>query len=447
MLGANDRIWIDPYTIIPCDSYIVSGTSSVNEAIVTGESVPKAKGMGDFLLAGTRNGPGHLEAIVNQDQQGSFLSQLIRSVEDASSNKAVIQESIDKITQHFVSFVFAVSIAVSFWLFIELDSRMSLILRLNMASQRMMTILAAACPCALGLATPCAIMAGIDVAWRKGILMTEGAKAMESLTNITHIVMDKTGTLTEGKLRVSSMKTSEAWKESVQTLCTLICAAEEHGASAHPIGAAMFREALGMAGSHWDEYKSNGGLAGLQEVVGQGVVCQVNPGDKHWRTVCVGNLKMMEQNNVMSLASLPREVESLGTMCLVAVDGQLSAWCLLQDTLRPDAQNTIDGLKARGLHITILTGDNEQEAQRVASQLGVGVMDAGATPQKKLEHIKTLQKQGHKVAMIGDGINDGPSLAAADLGIMMAHGNKCLSSGGSVLILASKLHSLLTLFT
>ncbi|KAL8678762.1 MAG: hypothetical protein Q9186_004913 [Xanthomendoza sp. 1 TL-2023] len=378
MLGANDRIWIDPYTIIPCDSYIVSGTSSVNEAIVTGESVPKAKGMGDFLLAGTRNGPGHLEAIVNQDQQGSFLSQLIRSVEDASSNKAVIQE---------------------------------------------------------------------NVAWRKGILMTEGAKAMESLTNITHIVMDKTGTLTEGKLRVSSMKTSEAWKESVQTLCTLICAAEEHGASAHPIGAAMFREALGMAGSHWDEYKSNGGLAGLQEIVGQGVVCQVNPGDKHWRTVCVGNLKMMEQNNVMSLASLPREVESLGTMCFVAVDGQLSAWCLLQDKLRPDAQNTIDGLKARGLHITILTGDNEQEAQRVASQLGVGVMDAGATPQKKLEHIKTLQKQGHKVAMIGDGINDGPSLAAADLGIMMAHGNKCLSSGGSVLILASKLHSLLTLFT
>lgn len=163
MLGANDQISIDPYTIIPCDSYIVSGISSVNEAIVTGESVPKTKAKGDFILAGTRNGPGHLEAIVNQDQQGSFLSQLIKSVEDASASKATIQEGIDKITQHFVSFVFAVSLAVSVWLFLELDPKISPTLKLNLASQRMMTILAAACPCALGLATPCAIMAGIGL--------------------------------------------------------------------------------------------------------------------------------------------------------------------------------------------------------------------------------------------------------------------------------------------
>ncbi|KAL9068138.1 MAG: hypothetical protein Q9161_006382 [Pseudevernia consocians] len=139
------------------------GTSSVNEAIVTGESMPKAKSTGDFLLAGTRNGPGQLECIVNQDQQGSFLSQLIRTVEDASASKATIQESVDKITKYFVSFVFLLSTAVSARLFLKLGPGTGFISALNLASQRMMAILAAACPCALGLATPCAIMAGIGV--------------------------------------------------------------------------------------------------------------------------------------------------------------------------------------------------------------------------------------------------------------------------------------------
>ena len=163
MLGAKDKISIDPYTVIPCDSYIVRGTSTVNEAIVTGESMPKAKSTGDFVLAGTRNGPGHLECIVNQDQEGSFLSQLIRTVEDASASKATVQEGVDKITKYFVGFVFLLSTAVSARLFLKLEPETGFVLALNLASQRMMAILAAACPCALGLATPCAIMAGIGV--------------------------------------------------------------------------------------------------------------------------------------------------------------------------------------------------------------------------------------------------------------------------------------------
>ena len=163
MLGPKDQISIDPYTVIPCDSYVISGTSSVNEAIVTGESMPKAKSTGDFLLAGTRNGSGQLECIVNQDQQGSFLSHLIRTVEDASASKATIQEGVDKITKYFVGFVFLLSTAVSARLFLKLDPGIGFLLALNLASQRMMAILAAACPCALGLATPCAIMAGIGV--------------------------------------------------------------------------------------------------------------------------------------------------------------------------------------------------------------------------------------------------------------------------------------------
>lgn len=163
MLNPKDRIAIDAYTIIPCDSYVISGTSHVNESLVTGESVPKSKSTGDFLIAGTRNGSGQLEAVVNQDQQGSFLSQLVQTVEDASASKATVQEGVDKITRYFVSLVFAISIAISYHIFSNSNESASFALRLNLSAQRMMAILAAACPCALGLATPCAIMAGIGM--------------------------------------------------------------------------------------------------------------------------------------------------------------------------------------------------------------------------------------------------------------------------------------------
>lgn len=208
--------------------------------------------------------------------------------------------------------------------------------------------------------------------------------------------MDKTGTLTEGKLKLSDMNTGEAWNGSVQILCTLICAAEEHGASAHPIGAGVFREALKKADGHWEQYKSNVNVKGVREIVGQGVVCQVDLGEKKWHSVCVGSLKLMDENGISGHASLTQEIGFLGTACFVAVNGQLAASLIFQvnpgpkrpkthrsqkqDTLRPDAKMAIDDLEARGLEIK--------------------VMDSGASPSKKLQHIQALQKEGHKVAMV-----------------------------------------------
>lgn len=160
--------------------------------------------------------------------------------------------------------------------------------------------------------------------------MTEGAKAMESLKSVTHVIMDKTGTLTEGKLRVSYMKTSAAWKERVQTLCTLICAAEEHGASAHPIGAAVFRETLRLAEDRWSQYKSRGSLKDLREVAGQGVECQVNLGDGKWRSICVGSLELLKTNGISDYGSLQQDAGSLGSFCFVAVNGELAASLVLR---------------------------------------------------------------------------------------------------------------------
>ena len=163
MLKATDEIIIDPYTVIPCDSYVVSGHSFVNESIITGESMPREKSTGDFLLAGTRNCTGELRALVNQDQDGSFLSQMVTTVERASTRKAVVQETVDKITRYFVWIIFYLAMATAVIRFMESAIDTPREVRINAACQRLMAVLASACPCALGLATPCAIMAGIGL--------------------------------------------------------------------------------------------------------------------------------------------------------------------------------------------------------------------------------------------------------------------------------------------
>ena len=163
--------------------------------------------------------------------------------------------------------------------------------------------------------------------------MTEGAKAMENLKGITHVVMDKTGTLTEGKLKLTGMKTSNVWKDDVQTLSTLICAAEEHGASAHPVGAAIFRETLQLSEGRWQKYKSTGSLKNLDQIPGQGVTCQVDAGNGKWQSVCVGSLALMKDNEVADVTSLPWEVDNLGTASFVAIDGKLAASILLEASL------------------------------------------------------------------------------------------------------------------
>jgi cation transport ATPase len=331
VVRSGDEILINAFSIVPCDCYIVSGKSHVNEAVITGEPLPKTKGEGDLLLAGSRNGPNQLHARVNQDFEGSFLSQLIRSVENSLSSKVTVQRRIDLITQYFVSAIFAIAIPTAvytYWSTCAGDSYC--VDSLDAAGRKMMTILAAACPCALGLATPCAVMAGIDVSWRKGILMLEGGETMERLRSITHVVMDKTGTLTRGILTVSDMSINNRWKGGEDKLATLICAAEERGMAAHPLAMAIFRRLLPTSGGMWRGYQETGGVRKLVEAGGKGVKCEVNPGDGLWRRVCVGNLAWMKENNIKGVDVLPSVVYEGGSAVFVGLDGDIAATMILQ---------------------------------------------------------------------------------------------------------------------
>ncbi|KAF2635182.1 heavy metal translocatin [Massarina eburnea CBS 473.64] len=446
IVRSGDEIIIDSFNIIPCDAYVTAGKSHVNESVITGESLPKIKEEGELLLAGSRNGPGQLHARVNQDFQGSFLAQLIRSVENSLSTKVSVQHRIDVITQYFVSGIFSIAIPTSiFTLYKTLLLHGSYMEAFDVAGRRLMTILAAACPCALGLATPCAVMAGIDVSWRRGILMLEGGETMERLRSITHIVMDKTGTLTRGTLSVTDMSINGRWKGGEDLLATLIAAAEEQGMAAHPLAMAIFRRMLPMSGELWAKYQDVGAVRKLSDIGGRGIVCDVNPGDGLWRAVCVGNLAWMKENGIKSVDSLPLDVDKEGSAVFVGVDGDIAASMVLNDVVRPDAKATIDALKSQGLQLSMLTGDQPAEACRISKELGIPVLDSAATPDVKLEHIKSIQDKGGKVLMIGDGMNDGPSLANASVGVMMSNGRKCLTSGGSVLLLQPQLDSILTL--
>lgn len=329
LLRTGDEIIIDPFTIVPCDCYVLHGTSHVNEALITGESLPKMKYEGDLLIAGCRNGPNTLRVILTQDGDDTFLMQLVKSVEVSLSTKASAQHRVDSITQYFVSVILSIAIAIGAWEFVAAQDGISA--AYEVAGRRIMTVLAAACPCALGLATPCAVMAGIDVAWRKGILMLEGAETMERLKEITHVVMDKTGTLTRGSLTMKELKTGSKWRHAQQELAVLICAAEEHNISAHPLAQAVFRELLPMTGGLWQKYKASGGVRNVVNNIGRGINCEVNIDGVNWTRVLVGNLELIQEGADVEVDPLCQSIRNeSGTNVFVVVDGYVAATMALQ---------------------------------------------------------------------------------------------------------------------
>ncbi|KAF4955619.1 hypothetical protein FSARC_11816 [Fusarium sarcochroum] len=440
-LRPSDVIVIEPFATIPCDCYVTHGSSSVNQAIVTGESMPVKKNVGDFLLGGTRNLGNEMIAIVHKEQARSFYAQLVQGAVEASGSKADDDQSLDIVMKYFVLCVLSLAVLVPlkdvYWSVHPTEYE-----TLRQAVIRSMTILTCACPCALGLAIPSAVVAAANVASQKGILITKGFLTIKKLNNTQCIVFDKTGTLTQAKLDISSFDTADLWTKRNLEFWTYVCAVEEKSVTTHPLSRAIFSAGVAHLNEPWLKTTSLLETRCLVSEPGNGVSGEVSIKHEPWRRVIIGNLRYLHSSHVIGLPEPPLKSHHEVIEVYVGIDGTYAGTLSITDIVRPDAGTTISQLKTMGYQTGPLTGDLSQSAQRVSELVNMPVLGFEARPQDKLEYIKTLQADGSVVTMVGDGLNDAPSLAAADVGITLYHEAATATVGASVVILNTRLDSI-----
>ncbi|MES2015066.1 MAG: heavy metal translocating P-type ATPase [Pseudomonadota bacterium] len=399
-LKVGDEVVIRPGERIPMDGQVIEGHSHADEAMLTGESLPLAKGPGAALIGGAVNGEGLLVARASAIGSETVLARIIRAVEDAQAAKAPIQRLVDQVSALFVPAIVGIALLTfGLWWGLHGDWRVALI--------NAVAVLVIACPCALGLATPTAIMAGTGVAARHGILIKD-AEALELLHGVQVIAFDKTGTLTAGKPRLVAHKAVDGTDDALLALA----AAVQQG-SEHPLARAV----LDAAGSVLAP------ATGTTAVAGLGVTASVNG-----VALALGNARLMAQHGVdiAPLAALAQEQEQSGAtvswLAQTTPAPRLIGMLAFADTLKPESAQAVQRLHAAGIRTVMLSGDNEGSARHIAAALGIDEVHAQVLPEGKAEIIAALRKDGLRVAMVGDGINDAPALAAADIGIAMGGG-------------------------
>ena len=412
----GDRLRVRPGEKVPVDGVVLEGTSSVDESMVTGEPMPVEKGKDAKLVAGTVNGTGGLVMRAERVGSETMLAQIVRMVGEAQRTRAPIQRLADVVAGYFVPAVLVAS-ALTFvvWAIFGPEPRLAY------ALVNAVAVLIIACPCALGLATPMSIMVGTGRGAAAGVLIRK-AEALETLEKIDTIVVDKTGTLTEGKPRVVSIVTGADVSEDE---LVRLAASLERG-SEHPLAAAIVRgaEERGLKISDVKEFDSR---------TGRGVTGQVDG-----RAVSIGNLKMLEElgQDPGELAARAETLRAEGqTAVFVSIDGRVAGFLGIADPVKESAAEAVAQFHAEGLRVVMLTGDNRTTAEAVARKLGLDDVRAEVLPGEKGEVIKKLQEGGHVVAMAGDGINDAPALAQAQVGIAMGTGTDvAMESAGITLV-------------
>jgi Cu+-exporting ATPase len=412
----GDLLRVRPGEKIPVDGGVLEGTSGVDESMITGESIPVSKAPGSRVIGATVNGTGSL--VMRADRVGSetLLAQIVRMVSQAQRSRAPIQRLADRVSGRFVPLVIAIAILTfAAWSFFGPEPRLA------HALVNAVAVLIIACPCALGLATPIAIMVGTGRGAHAGVLI-KNAEALERMEKVDTLVIDKTGTLTDGKPRVASVATAAGQDEN--ELLRVVASLEQ--GSEHPLGAAVVEaaNARGLALSSASEFQSH---------TGRGVSGRVD-----CKKVLIGNEKLFEESGVSGagLAQKAEEVRRGGqTVILIAVDGQEAGLIGIADSIKASAAPALSELKSEGLRLVMLTGDSRATAEAVAKALGIEEFEAEVLPDKKSEVVQRLQKEGRTVAMAGDGINDAPALAQADVGIAMGTGTDiAMESGGITLV-------------
>lgn len=411
----GNRLRIRPGESIPVDGTVVDGRSSVDEAMLTGEPAPVAKGPGDKVTGGTINGTGSLLMTAEAVGSDTMLARIVSMVAAAQRTRAPIQAVADRVSGWFVPLVVLVSLLTFVvWLLVGPQPRF------GHALLNAIAVLVIACPCALGLATPMSIMVGMGRGARAGVLV-RNAEALQALDTVDTLVIDKTGTVTEGKPRLIATETSGAWDSSI----VLRLAASLETQSEHPLAQALVAAMTeqGLQAAPVGDFVSQTGLGVTGTVDGHAVV--------------VGNQAQMRQQGIDASALIPvadtHRAEGAGVM-FVGIDGQAAGLLVVADPLKTDAKETIAALHAAGMRIVMLTGDNARTAEVVARQAGIDEVHADLKPEDKAAIIRDMQQKGARVAMAGDGVNDAPALATADIGIAMGTGTDvAIESAGMTL--------------
>ena len=402
-LRVGDEVVIRPGQRIPMDGLVIEGQGHADESMLTGESLPVAKSEGSKVVGGSVNGEGLLVARASAVGTETVLAHIIRAVEDAQAGKAPIQRLVDRVSAVFVPAIVIIALATfALWWTLAGDWRVALL--------NAVAVLVIACPCALGLATPTAIMAGTGVAARYGILIKD-AEALELLHGVQVIAFDKTGTLTAGTPRLTAWRALDGDNHALLALA----AAVQHG-SEHPLARAV-GQAAREAGITPAAASATRAVAGLGVTARVGAVALV-----------LGNARLLAQHGVDagSLADLAREHEAAGEtvswLAQLEPQPKLIGMMAFGDTLKPESAQAVERLHAAGVRSVMLTGDNQGSARHIAALLGIDEVHAQVMPEQKAQIIAALRAQGLRVAMVGDGINDAPALAAADIGIAMGGG-------------------------
>jgi Cu+-exporting ATPase len=419
----GDLVRVRPGEKVPVDGVVVEGRSALDESMLTGESLPVEKAPGDEVIGATLNKTGSFVFRASKVGADTALAQIVRLVEDAQGSKAPMQRLADTISGYFVPVVLVLAL-LNFvgWMLVTGS--------LTMALQTTIAVLIIACPCALGLATPTAIMVGTGKAAEHGILI-RGGEALEQARKVDAIVLDKTGTLTRGKPQVTEVVAADGHRQEE----VLRLAAGAEVGSEHPLGEAIVQRAhdLGAEIPFAESFDS---------ITGKGIRARVEGSE-----VVLGNRSLMTHSGVAT-DTLDPEAERLArggaTPMYVAVDGRAAGLIAVADTLKPESREAVDQLRALGLDVWMLTGDNRATAEAIAKQVGIDRVLAEVLPDQKADKVRELQAAGKVVAMVGDGINDAPALAQADLGIAIGTGTDVAMAASDVTLIGGDLRSIVT---
>ena len=420
-LQVGDVLIVRPGEKIAVDGHVIDGDSSVDESMLTGESLPVEKTTGDRVIGATVNGHGLLNVRATAVGSDSTLANIVRMVERAQSSKAPIQQLADRISNVFVPIVLCIAIvAFLVWWLVGAG--------ITAAVLRLVAVLLISCPCAMGLATPLAVMVGMGRGAENGILF-KSSEALQRVCEVTAVVLDKTGTVTKGELSVAEVVPASGFREAE----VLHLAGSTELGSEHPIAKAIV-DAAKERGIELDRPSD------FRAIVGSGVEAVVDS-----KRILLGNFRLMEQHGIQTDEEIQAQFDTsqaaARTVMWLAVDQQIAGLIAVSDTVRETSAEAVSKLRSLGLDVTLLTGDNKTTAQSVAEQVGIENVIAEVLPADKAAKVRELQTAGHVVAMIGDGINDAPALAQADVGIAVGTGTDVAMETADVTLIKGDLRS------